>query len=193
MYMTKTSSARIRRRARYDLVKDIVFILIGAAIAFMLARTGGLDIIISWFDNSAVASFVAGIFFTSAFTIAPSAVALSHIIGHASPHTVALWGGLGALCGDLALFFFIKDRFAEDLRTSLRPSLVKHVLSSFHLGFMKWLSPFLGALIIASPLPDELGLTLMGLSRVRLAILIPVSYVMNAVGIYALVWFANTM
>lgn len=191
--MTKTSSARIRRRARYDLVKDIVFILIGAAIALMLARTGGLDIIISWFDNSAVASFVAGIFFTSAFTIAPSAVALSHIIGHASPHTVALWGALGALCGDLALFFFIKDRFAEDLRTSLRPSLAKHILSSFHLGFMKWLAPFLGALIIASPLPDELGLTLMGLSRVRLAVLIPVSYVMNAVGIYALVWFANTM
>jgi hypothetical protein len=51
----------------------------------------------------------------------------------------------------------------------------------------------LGAFIIASPLPDELGLTLMGMSKVRLAVLVPVSFVMNAVGIYLLVWFAGFM
>lgn len=191
--MTARITSHTRRHARTDLVKDVIFILIGAAIALILSRIGALDAIIAALGHPAVASFVAGVFFTSAFTIAPSAVALSRIIASAPIHTVALWGALGALCGDLILFFFIKDRFAEDLRRSLRPSLAKHIFSSFHLGFMKWLSPILGALIIASPLPDELGLTLMGLSRVRLIVLVPISLAMNAFGIYALVWFANTV
>jgi hypothetical protein len=135
---------------------------------------------------------VSGIFFTSAFTIAPASVALSHLAStSASIGIVAFWGALGAMCGDLMLFFFIRDRFADDLIASVKPSFAKHVLHSFHLGFLKWLSPLIGAAIIASPLPDELGLTLMGLSKTRVAVLLPVSFVMNMIGIYGLVWFAH--
>ena len=184
---------RSQSRARLHLLKDLFFILTGAVIAIALAKSGWLDVILAFLGSVPVASFIAGIFFTSAFTIAPSSVALSHLIESSSLLTVALWGALGALCGDLILFFFIRDRFAEDLQHSLKPSLLKHIMSSFHLGFMKWLAPILGAFIIASPLPDELGLTLMGLSRVRLAVLIPVSFIMNALGIYALVWFAHSV
>lgn len=180
-------------KARRALARDIIFILLGVFIALVLVKTGFIDGMLNVLGSGAFASFVAGIFFTSAFTIAPSSVALARLIETVPIHSVAIWGALGALCGDLVLFFFIKDRFAEDLKRSLKPSLLKHILASFHLGFMKWLSPFLGALIIASPLPDELGLTLMGMSKVRLAILIPVSFVMNAVGIYALVWLASFM
>lgn len=179
------------KKARRALARDIVFILLGVCIALVLVKTGFIDGMIYVLGSGAFASFVAGIFFTSAFTIAPSSVALARLIETVPIHSVAIWGALGALCGDLILFFFIKDRFAEDLKRSLKPSLLKHILASFHLGFMKWLSPVLGALIIASPLPDELGLTLMGMSKVKLAILVPVSFVMNALGIYALVWFAS--
>jgi nitrogen fixation-related uncharacterized protein len=191
--MARKKSSESRSRARFDLLKDLIFILIGAAIAIALAKSGWLDTVLGFLGSVPVASFVAGIFFTSAFTIAPSSVALSHLAESSPLPTVALWGALGALCGDLILFFFIRDRFADDLRHSLKPSLLKHIMSSFHLGFMKWLAPILGAFIIASPLPDEIGLTLMGLSRVRLVVLIPVSFVMNVVGIYALVWFAHSV
>ena len=100
--------------------------------------------------------------------------------------TVILWGALGALSGDIILFFFIRDRFADDLKNSLKPSFVRHIARSFHFGFLKWLAPILGAVVIASPLPDELGLTLLGLSKTRLAFLVPISFVMNALGIYLL-------
>ena len=73
----------------------------------------------------------------------------------------------GAMLGDLIIFFFIRDRFADDIIHSMKPSVSRHVLNSFHLGFLKWISPILGALIIASPLPDEFGLTLLGLSKTR--------------------------
>ena len=174
-------------KARRELRKDFFLIITGVALAIFLSRIG----FIAWFINvlgePAIASFVAGIFFTSVFTVAPAAVALANI--EAVNTTVAVFGALGAMFGDLVLFYFIKDRFANDLLNSLKPSLVKHFLKSFHLGFLKWLSPILGALIIASPLPDELGLTLLGLSKTRLAILMPVSYAMNLLGIILILWF----
>lgn len=180
-----------RVTARHQLFRDCLYILLGIVIALALAQSGVLDIILSLLGSGPAASFIAGIFFTSAFTIAPSSIALVRLAEMTPIPTVALWGALGALCGDLLLFFFIRDRFADDLRRSLRPSFLKHILHSFHLGFMKWVWPILGALIIASPLPDELGLTLMGLSKTRLVFLIPISFAMNMLGIYLLVWFAS--
>lgn len=180
-----------RAQARYELTKDIFFILIGAIIAYLLSITGIIAQFTAIFGNAALASFVAGIFFTSAFTIAPATVALTNIAHAAPASTVALWGALGAMCGDLMIFFFIKDRFAEDIIHSLKPSVARHVFSSFHLGFMKWLSPVLGALIIASPLPDEFGLALMGISKTRAAVLMPVSFAMNVAAVYGLIWFAG--
>ena len=179
--------------ARNELAKDIFLIAIGITIAVVATREGLLDGFLGLFGNDALASFVSGVFFTSVFTIAPAAVALTHIMETAPVGTVAFWGALGSLCGDMILFFFIRDKFSEDLRRSFKPSFVKHLFASFHFGFLKWLSPILGALIIASPLPDELGLALMGLSKTRVAVIIPVSFAMNWLGIYTIVWFARLM
>lgn len=180
-----------RTSAHRELIKDAFLIIVGFGCAIIMSKAGVLDSVISFLGDGAAASFVAGIFFTSAFTIAPASVALVHIAGATDHLTVALWGALGALCGDLILFFFIRDKFAADLKRSFKPSVMKHVLRSLHFGFLKWLSPIIGALIIASPLPDELGIALMGISRTRLIILVPVSFVMNLLGIYALIWFAG--
>jgi hypothetical protein len=179
--------------ARHELGKDLLFVLVGASIALVLSRVGVIDVIISFFGNSEVASFVAGMFFTSVFTIAPASVALGHIALHAPTHIVALWGACGAVCGDLILFYFIRDRFADDLMDSFGSTFTKHFLSSFHVGFFKWMSPVLGALIIASPLPDEFGITLLGFSKTRTLALIPISFIGNILGIYLIVWFGSVL
>lgn len=180
-----------RSQARRELRKDILLIIIGAVLALFLSTSGILDLIIGTIGNTAVSSFVTGILFTSVFTMGPAAVTLVHIAEQGTLSTVAIWGALGAVCGDVILFFFIRDQFTEHLAKSLRPSVVKRILASFHLGFMKWLSPVIGALIIASPLPDEFSLMILGLSKVRVALLIPISFIMNVLSIYALVWFTN--
>lgn len=180
-----------RAQARQELAKDLIFIVTGAFIAVILSASGFIHLAIDFFGSLPIASFISGIFFTSVFTVAPASVAFASLTSTGSPHLVAIWGGLGAMCGDLILFFFIRDRFTDDLMNSLKPRLAKRFLSSFHLGFLKWISPFLGAIIIASPLPDEFGLTLMGLSKVRIAVLMPISFVMNTFGIYLIAWFAK--
>jgi len=172
-------------KAKRELAKDVLLVFLGAVLALLLSELGVINFIIDFIGNEILASFFAGIFFTSIFTVAPASIALVDI-GGINIATVSFWGALGALCGDLVLFFFIRDRFSKNLMASIRPSVLKSILKSFHLGFMKWLSPLVGAFIIASPLPDELGLTLLGLSKTKVAILIPISFVMNFAGIYLL-------
>ncbi len=176
--------------ARRELAKDLLFVIIGAIIALLLSEWGVIDHLITLFGSDEVASFVAGIFFTSIFTIAPASVALGHIALHASSFSVTLWGALGAVCGDLVLFYFIKDRFADDLVGSFGSVFTKHFMASFHLGFFKWLSPVLGTLIIASPLPDEFGITLLGMAKTKTLFLIPISFIGNILGIYLIIWFS---
>lgn len=188
----KRKSATKKIRARHELVKDLFLIFIGAVIAVLLAKSGVIAWLVNILGGHIIASFIAGIFFTSVFTIAPAAVALVSIV-NVPIVTVAFWGALGAMIGDLIMFFFIGDRFAEDLLDSIKPSVTRHIINSFHFGFLKWLSPILGALIIASPLPDEFGLALLGLSKTKLSVLIPVAFAMNFVGIYLLLRFAQVI
>ncbi len=181
-----------KKKNGYALLYDVIIIALGILVTLALVRFGVIGALVySLRDYSALASFVAGIFFTSTFTIAPASVAIVSIAHHAPLGVVAIWGALGAMCGDLVLFFFIRDRFSEDVKNAFGPSKVKHILHSFHFGFLKWLAPVLGALIIASPLPDEFGISLLGMSKVRATVLMPISYVMNFLGIYLIVGFAN--
>ena len=95
--------------------------------------------------------------------------------------------------GDLVIFYFIRDRFSEDFINSFGSKFIKHFFSSFHVGFYKWLSPIIGALIIASPLPDELGITLLGFSKAKTVTLMLVSFIGNILGIYLIVWFSGIL
>lgn len=181
-----------RKKNGYALLYDVIIIALGILVTLILVRLGIIDALVGSVGNYTIlASFVAGLFFTSTFTIAPASVAIAHIASHAPTPIIATWGALGAMCGDLVLFFFIRDKFSEDLKSAFGPSKVKHFLHSFHFGFLKWLAPVLGALIIASPLPDEFGISLLGMSKIRTSVLMPISYAMNFFGIYLIVGFAN--
>ncbi len=181
-----------QRKNAFALLRDVVMISIGIIIAILLSKLGIIDSVLSVFrDYYIVASFISGMFFTSIFTLAPASIALVHISETAPMVGVFFWGGLGAMFGDLILFLFIRDRFADDLKKVFRPSSTKYLLKSLHFGFMRWLSPVIGAIIIASPLPDEFGITLLGMSKMKVIVLMPIAFVMNMLGIYLLIEFSH--
>lgn len=182
-----------RGKAREELLKDIAIVFVGVVLAVLASKSGIIDDIPWLWHNTFISSFITGIFFTSVFTLAPASIVLAHLSTTTSVNEVVVLGALGAVVGDLVLFFFVKDRFTRDLLNSLKPSFIKRILKSLHLGFLKYIAPIFGALLIASPLPDELGLMLLGMSRTRTAVLIPISFVMNMVGIYSIIWFASVI
>lgn len=190
--MKRRKVRKATNKNAYALVTDVVIIALGIVVAIFLSKIGFIDAIVNSVKGYyIIASFLTGIFFTSVFTLAPASIALVHLAEDTPIHNVVVWGGLGAMCGDLILFFFIRDRFAEDLMKTIRKSTVKHIMKSLHFGFLRWLSPILGALIIASPLPDEFGIALLGMSKTKTIFLIPISFLMNMLGIFLLIEFAH--
>ncbi len=168
----------------HNLIRDMIIIigsLVGAAI---LLRYGVLDHIISLTRGvEFLASFLAGIFFTSMFTIAAAAVALGGLAQHISPYEVAFFGAFGAMVGDLIIYLFLRDNLEYDVMALIKRSKFKRFLALSRHGLARWIIPFLGAAVIASPLPDEIGLGLMGMTRMRLIYVLPITFFMNYLGV----------
>jgi hypothetical protein len=172
------------RAVRRHRLRDICIIGVSVYVAVALEQTGAIDHwIASASDFSILGSFIAGIFFTSLFTTAPAIVALGELSISNPLLSVALPATLGALIGDLFLFTFVRDSVAQDLRGIARTRFGKALLRIFAHPYLHWFVPFIGALIIASPLPDELGLAMLGLTRARFGFVIPVSIAMNFLGV----------
>lgn len=177
------------------LKQDLFVLVVSIIVAIVLAETALLDVVLSSTATLAVPlkSFIAGIFFTSAFTTAPAIVILGKLSQGIHPLWVALCGALGAVCGDYLIFRFIRDRLGEDLKYLVgrkTGSKLRHLLSTR--GF-RWASPLVAMVIIASPLPDELGVTILGLTRTKTALFLPLAFVANFLGILAVGLVAQTL
>lgn len=135
-------------------------------------------------DGVLWASLVAGMFFTSVATTAPALAVLGELTLEGNIVVVSLVGAVGAVLGDYVLFSFVRDRVSQDASYLLRGPKIKRALHIFKRPYFRRVLPVVGALIIASPLPDELGLTLLGLSGLRSKYFFVISYVMNAFGIF---------
>ena len=167
-----------------SLIKDLALVTFSIFVAVILAKTGAFEsLIVSAQGLRFVGSFIAGMFFTSVFTTAPATVALGEIARSNSVITVAILGGLGALIGDLIIFRFVKDRASEHFSYLIKISKSERLFSIFKLRVFRWMIPFLGALIIASPLPDEIGVAMLGLSKMKSSYFISLSFVLNSAGI----------
>lgn len=175
-----------------NLARDLFLIVVSIFIAILFVRLGVLHNLFAIKEEAQIlGSFISGVFFTSAFTIAPASISLAEIAKNTSPFIVAFWGALGSVLGDMVIFLFVRDRFSEDLIEVLRISKAKKVLHFFHKGFFRWLSPLLGAIIIASPLPDELGIALLGIAHLRVFTLAIISFVMSFIGILSIIFLSG--
>jgi len=58
---------------------------------------------------------------------------------------------------------------------------LKHLM---HTKYFSWTLPVIGAIIIASPLPDEMGVGLMGISKLKTKQFILLSFILNSIGIF---------
>lgn len=140
-----------------------------------------------------IGALIAGSLFVSSFTAAISIAVIAIMTENINPMALALIGGVGAVMGDYLVFKFVRSHLGEELALLFGKSgtsYVKHVLKS---KYIAWMLPILGAFIIASPLPDELGVSLLGMSKMSDARFILISYVSNAFGILAIASVAKVI
>lgn len=138
-------------------------------------------------------SAITGIFFVSTFTVVPASVVLFHLAQDLNPILVALCAGMGAVIGDLLIFRFLKDGVFDELAPIFKRFEGSYFSMLFKTPYFAWLVPVAGAIIIASPLPDELGIGLLGLSRIKTWQFVGLAFVLNSLGILAVVLLARTI
>lgn len=168
--------------------KNLTILLVSIIIAFVLSR---LDIFNSFLLHLGnwgyLGAFFAGMLFVLSFTAAIGAVILFILAEHLSPLEIGVIAGLGAVISDLTIFRFVKDDLVNELESLYKRfggNHLNHVLNS---KYFHWTLPLIGALIIASPLPDELGVSLMGISKMKTYEFIIVSFLLNAIGIFIVI------
>lgn len=174
-----------KKKFRSHVRRDLLLFALSTIAAILLSQMGVLEQLFHLNVKSEyIAAFIAGILFTS-FLTTPFAIAtFLSLAPEMNVPLMVLIGASGAVFGDLFLFGIIRNTFKEDLDYLVKKEKIgQRFKAVFQRRAFRWIIPFVGALIIASPLPDELGIALMGVSSMRVHVLLPISFAMNALGI----------
>ncbi|MFA7662520.1 MAG: hypothetical protein WCX88_01210 [Patescibacteria group bacterium] len=172
---------------------DILIIAIGVVITFLIAK---FDLVLKLEDivtNYYILAFFAGMFFVSFFTVVPASYVLISLASNNNLIIITLIAGIGALCGDLLIFLFVKNRLSHSLFDFLKFKKKNKLEKLRENKLIKIFLVILGAIIIASPFPDEIGVSLMGVSKLKKRYFIPISYILNSIGIYLLLLVSKSI
>lgn len=130
--------------------------------------------------------FIAGLLYTYSFTTSVGAILLLPFAMHYPAGVIAIIGGLGSLFGDLTLFRVIRNHLHKEVQRIASSRFVRHI-GATPLIREGWFRDILGALILASPIPDEIGIAMMASAKIDTASFTLLTFIADVLGIYALV------
>lgn len=140
-----------------------------------------------------IGALFAGMIFVSSFTAAIAIVVIGIMTENINPMALALIGGVGAVMGDYLIFKLVRSNIQKELAMLFGKKATSHVKVLIHSRYIAWTLPIIGVFIIASPLPDELGVSLLGISKMSEAKFILISYISNSVGILMIASIAKVL
>jgi hypothetical protein len=183
----------ILKKIKYSKFLLLFITFVMAYFLFKNSSTLGIEKFI--FSMGYFGSFLTGCFFTYGFTTGP-AIAIFMILANSglNIYIMALLGGFGALLGDLLIFKFIRSSFKDEIKLLENEKIIIYFEKKIPRIIKHYLIPILAGLIIASPLPDELGVSLLAVSRkVTLKQFFIISYLMNTLGILIFLIIGKTI
>ena len=138
-------------------------------------------------------AFIAGALFVSTFTAAIGAVILLVLANNMPAIQIGVLAAFGAVLCNLILFKFVKGDLTQEIVPIYNELGGHHLTKVLHTKYFSWSIPVIGALLIALPIPDELGVTLLGLSKMSTTKFLVLCFILHVVGISLLVSTANLL
>lgn len=177
-----------KRWHRYH-YKNLTYFGISLVIAIFLFRNQSFHLMLLHLGKFGyIGALIAGILFVSTFTVSVGTVILFNLAGYLNPFEIAIIAGVGAVIGDMTIFQFVQTKgLVNEIKhffDYFGSDRLKHLI---HTKYFGWTLPVVGAIIIASPLPDELGIGLMGIAHMKTWKFIIVSFLLNSIGILLVV------
>ena len=180
-------------RVKKLIFKTTIFIF-SLSIAWYLVKSGLLNnLVVTILPLRFIAEFLAGMFYTS-FLTSPISMAMIVVLAeNNNPIILALLAGMGAVVGDLVIIKFFKEKLSKDVSLITRELQLKKINNFLIKWKLEFITPLIGAIIIASPLPDELGLMMLGASNLKYYQIIILTYLLNTAGILLIVTPINLL
>ncbi len=163
----------------------ILFILSILLSYILLTSQYTHDLISSLGNFGYLGSFIVGMFYTYTLTVAPATVSLFVLGETLNPLLLALTGAAGAVLSDYIIYRFVKNTFVKELEEfpTIKRSMHNTIKAVRKSKVLKYYIPLIAGLIIASPLPDELGAGMLGMIKFRPKKFLMYSYFFNFLGI----------
>lgn len=155
---------------------------------YLFSRPFAADFIKSYGGDGFVWMFTAGFLFSFGFTT-PFAVGYFLTASPENIFLAALAGSFGALLCDMLIFKLIKLSFLAEFNRLEKEIFGKKIdlFLKAPSHFKAYLLYFFAGIIIASPIPNEIGVSLLaGLTKIRPLVFSFVSFTMNFLGILAM-------
>lgn len=137
-------------------------------------------------------TFLTGVFFSYGFTAAPATAILLILAKEQNILLTGFIAGFGALIGDLLIFTFVRASFADEIEKLSKGGVLNHIHNKIPAVFKKYLVAVIAGFIIASPLPDEIGVSLLAAStNISAKMFFVISYALNTLGIFVILIMGN--
>ena len=169
-----------KRRFRLTNNQRWILIILSITLAFYLYFSGTLNnFILSLGKFKIMGVLISGALFGYALTAAPATASLISFTNTINPLIVAFIGATGTMIGDLIIFHFFKRGLPKEVKTIFKKSKIEKIKKSK----WKWVIPGIAGIIIASPLPDEVGIALLGVTNFNNNSFMLLAFVLNFIGL----------
>ncbi len=134
-----------------------------------------------------IGAFIAGMLYVSTYTVATGALILLIFAEKLNLIEIVFFAGLGGILADFLIFKFVRDEISGEIGLLYKKFGKNQLAHIFHSKYFSWLLPVIGAIILASPFPDEIGVSLIGFSKMKTSQFLLLSAVMDFLGIFLIV------
>ena len=140
-------------------------------------------------------TFLGGLLYAYGFTAAPATAVLLVLAKEQNLIFAVLVGGLGAVLSDLLIFSFIRYSFIDEINKLKREKVITEISKNGKKIFghyYKHVFPALAGFLIASPLPTEIGVTMMAsMKKISLKKFMIIAYILHSLGILIILTIGN--
>lgn len=166
--------------------KNITFLLLSLIAAYYFFQNENIHSLLLHLGKFGyVSAFLAGMLFVSTFTISIGAIMLLVLLEYLNPVEICIIAGMGSVVSDVMIFRYIKTAgFLKEIKAFYKYFGGNKISHLFHTKYFGWTLPVIGALLIASPLPDELGVSLMGISKMKTIQFMFIAFLLDSIGIF---------
>jgi len=196
--------------------KSCMLLVISLVVAVFFLKSSLQSLVERLGTVSYIGALIGGIFYSFSLTVAPSVAVLYSLGKKLNPFLIASVGASGAVLGDYLIFRFVRDNLAEEIKMLyeginskfyFKDSVFYHIFPfsnlllspRFKLMLFKMrqsktysiLIKILAGVIVASPLPNELGIALLGAAKQKAKEFILYAYLLNFIGIFGVCYLAR--